>query len=280
MSVCYDRLWFYLVEVLGDGCVEVEDVKLNKGVVMSRLAGIGVLGVAGVIGGSLLFSQTAFAEGHSGAGDSSSAPSCIDGTTSSSSSTPGSHSNELANPVLICGTTSVKSTTYSAQPITVTFWQTYSGHGVQTTSLNGDIVLDLKDVANSSTTTASIYVPPTRVVGKAHSDYTVVSLSVPSGTHYSEVTGGYFKGIVTSNTKPIELHYQVRGMMGKSGTQCDEFTLMGNAWIDPLPLGSPIAPLFGSDGMEIVGAMGVASALSAAIFLRRRQVARSASSLL
>lgn len=243
-----------------------------------RAAGVGVLGVAGVIGGSLVLSQTAFAAGSTITSISNAKPPlCEDGKETTGNGTPGSKANPLQDEVTICGTTLSKmDTLYGDQPVTVTvtFWQTYEGStkSTQKTQLSGDVVLDVATVVNGNKKTTELYVPLETVTGKAAKDRTTVTLNIPTNASYSAVTGGYFRGFVESNTKPIELHYDVEGVEGASGTDRGQFSLKGNAWIDPGHLGTPIAPLFGNDGMKVVGLLGVASAGLAAAVIRRRQI--------
>jgi hypothetical protein len=246
------------------------------GALAVRVAGAGVLGLAGLIGGSLLSSQTAFAAGTSSGHPLAAHFACTDGHPTTGTGSPGSAANPLSNRVTVCGSTKNTHTSYPNQPIKVVFWQIYSGHGRQETQINGYFVLDVEQVENGVSGTTSVYVPVATVLGKGKENSDTVHLSIPKTSKYSEVVGGYFHGYVTSNTEPVEFFYDVSGLMGKLGTSCDEFSLKGHAWIDPTPLGTPIAPLFGSEGMEVVGLVGIASAgLVAATVIKRRQIALS-----
>lgn len=234
---------------------------------VGRIAGVGFLGVAGVVGVGAAFSQTAFA------GTASNTVSCLnssgstvqDGTVANISPTPGSNGNALGDPVLICAT-SANGSVVSRQTLTFKVWQVDGGSGQQT-SLNGYVVLDLKGGQ-----TVSIYVKPTTVTGQGDKKAESVTIYVPSSVPSTvSVVGGYFHGEVSSSSsKNIKLEYKI-----KSGGTSD-LAVTGHAWIDPpTPLGSPVAPLLGSDGLEIVGLIGIASAATAAVVIRRRQLARN-----
>ncbi|KJE76298.1 hypothetical protein [Ferrimicrobium acidiphilum] len=243
-----------------------------------RVAGIGVLGVAGAVGGTLAFSQTAFAgdTGHSTGHSTGNTVSCTNssgtvvhnGYVASDHSTAGDHDNPLGNRVLICATNANGQVT-GGDFITFTVWQTYSGSKSLSTSVNGYVVLHLQGVSAA----VKIYVKPITLTGKGASNAKSVTIQVPSSSVGSNasVTGGYFTGEVsTSSSKEIKLWYNVP--TGATSNQ----SVTGHAWIDPpTPLGSPIAPLFGNDGLEIVGVIGIASAATAAVVIRRRQLARN-----
>jgi hypothetical protein len=240
-----------------------------------RVAGIGVLGVAGAVGGGLVFSQTAFATVTGSQHKTGNTVSCTtssglvhNGTVKSDHSTAGDYDNPLGNTVLICATKANGQVT-GGHSITFKVWQVVGGSS-QSTSVNGYLVLHLSGVQAA----VKIYVKPTTLTGKGASNAKSVTIQVPSSSVGSNVsvTGGYFTGEVsTSSSKEIKLWYNV-----PTGTTSNQ-SVTGQAWIDPpTPLGSPIAPLFGNDGLEIVGVIGIASAATAAVVIRRRQLARNA----
>jgi hypothetical protein len=237
-----------------------------------RVAGIGVLGVAGAVGGGLVFSQTAFATVTGSQHKTGNTVSCTtssglvhNGTVKSDHSTAGDYDNPLGNTVLICATKANGQVT-GGHSITFKVWQVVGGSS-QSTSVNGYVVLHLRGGS-----TVKIYVEPPTVTAQGASNAKSVTIKVPStvGSKVS-VTGGYFKGEVSSSSSnEIKLEYKI-----KSGATSN-LSVTGHAWIDPpTPLGSPIAPLFGNDGLEIVGLIGIASAATAAVVIRRRQLARN-----